>query len=138
MSALGPFHTALYQRLSTDAGLLAYKHASMAAAGVPTFDHVPKGTGYPYNAFEGPSERQSLARGFGGDGADLTAQVGTWDGYEGWTRILAVGDLIDAALVEPLDVAGWGLVQAEVANRFPVTQGALRRMVHRIEGTALR
>lgn len=112
MSALAPFHKALYQRLNADAGLAAYQHESMTAAGVPTFDHAPKDSAYPYIALESYNEgRVGL---FSGRGFDDTAQLGVWDNFRGKERVLEIMGLITEALVDPLTVEGWGLVRAKL------------------------
>lgn len=140
MSALGPFHSALFARLNAHPGLAGYQHASMAAetpprVGVETYDRVAADAPYPYNVLESATEVHVPY--MGGRGFDDTAQVGTWDQYDGWQRALDVAALMDAALVEPLTVAGFGLVYAEVENRQTVRDpSGLRRVVSRIRGRA--
>lgn len=137
MSALGPFHEALFQRLRDDAGLAAYQHPSMSSAGVRTFDHVPSTTATPYIAIESHTET-GLQAFRGAVGHDDTAQVGVWDSYNGFARILAIIPLIGSALDAPLTVAGFGTVRARVENVVTAPlQGGYRRAVVRIRALNL-
>lgn len=137
MSALSPFHKALFQRLSGDAGLAAYQHASMVVAGVRAFDHVPSGTPYPYIALESYSE--SGFNIFGGAGFEDVAQVGTWDDYRGKARTLEIMALVGVALEAPLVVVGYGTVglRLELATMAPDPSG-LQHGVQRVRAVNLR
>lgn len=112
MSALAPFHAAVFARLKNDAGLAAYQHASMASAGVTTYDHVPKTATEPYVAIE--SHTESRFGMFSGEGNDDTIQLGIWDGFQGAERVLEIMQLIALALEAPLAVAGFGTARARI------------------------
>lgn len=131
MSALSPFHAAVYARLRDDAGLAAYQHASMAAPGVKTYDHVPKTATYPYVAIE--SHTESRFGMFGSDGVDDTIQIGTWDNFAGYERVLEVMGLVNLALAAPLSVGGFNTARAraELATTTRDPSG-LRRGILRI------
>lgn len=137
MSALGPFHSALFQRLRDNAGLAAYQHPSMSAAGVRTYDHVPTTATTPYIAIESHTET-ALQAFRGAVGHDDTAQLGVWDNYNGFARILAIIPLIGDALDTPLTVAGFGTVRARIENVTTAPlQGGYRRAVLRIRALNL-
>lgn len=146
MSALAPFHDALYERLSTNAGLLAYAHASMAAetpprTGVATYDYVPKPPAetapkFPYIALE--SYNESRVGIFAGEGFDDTAQVGVWDNYRGKIRVLQVLKLIGLALATPLSISGYGSVRAkmDLVTMAPDSSG-LKHGIYRVRAVVL-